>query len=202
MSDADLSPRKAPSQQRSARTVDRIVAAAITVFDDVGYTAATTNEIALEARISIGSLYQYFPNKDALLVEIARRHLATSLVALDAVIADLGPHADLNVVIGKVVDLLVVQHDHDRLHLLIAHEGPRTAELDHELRVAREHMVSGAGRLLEGRIPNSHERLIAAQLMVAILDVAVHDVILRQPPGPLRNIAIEATKSTVAGMVA
>ena len=61
MSDADLSPRKAPSQQRSARTVDRIVDAAVRVFDDVGYGAATTNESALEARVSIGSVYQYFP---------------------------------------------------------------------------------------------------------------------------------------------
>jgi AcrR family transcriptional regulator len=200
VSDADLSPRKAPSQQRSARTVDRIVEAAVRVFDDVGYGAATTNEIALEARVSIGSLYQYFPNKDALLVEIARRHLAFALAAFDALIADLEPHADLNTVIGTVIDLLVGQHERDRLHLLIAHEAPRTSELEHELLTARQHMVDAAARLLKGRIPDSQDRLIAAQLVVAVLDVAVHDVILRQPPGQRRDRCVELTKAAVVGL--
>lgn len=200
MSDADLSPRKAPSQQRSARTVDRIVDAAIIVFDDVGYEAATTNEIARAARVSIGSLYQYFPNKDALLVEIARRHLASSVAAFDALIADSDPHADLNTVIGTVIDLLVGQHERDRLHLLIAHEAARTAELNHELLVARHHMADMAARLLERRIHGSQDRLIAAQLVVAVLDAAVHDVILRQPPGPLRDRCVELTKAAIAGL--
>lgn len=202
MSDADLHPRKAPSQQRSARTVDRILDAAVSVFDDVGYRAATTNEIALEARVSIGSLYQYFPNKDALLVEIARRHIASSLAAFDALIADLEPHADLSAGIEKVIDLLVGQHEHDQLHLLIAHDGPRTTELEQELRQAHQHLVGTADRLLGGWIADPDARLIAAQLMVSILDVAVHEVILRQPPGPQRDIAIEMTKSSVAGIAA
>lgn len=200
LSDAHLSPRKAPGQQRSARTVDRIVNAAITVFDDVGYGAATTNEIAREARVSIGSLYQYFPNKDALLVEIARRHVASAVAAFDALIADLGPQADLNIAIGMVIDLLVGLHERDRLHLLIAHEAPRTAELEHELLTARQHMVDGAARLLKGQVPDRQDRLIAAQLVVAVLDAAVHDVILRQPPGQLRDRCVELTKAAVVGL--
>lgn len=201
MSDADLSPRKAPSQQRSARMVDRIVAAAINVFDEMGYQAASTNEIAREARVSIGSLYQYFPNKDALLVEIARRHIACTLAAFDALVADWEPQADLNVVIGTVLDLLVDQHERDRLHLLIAHEAPRTAELERELLTARQHMVGAAARLMEGRIPAGPDRLIAAQLVVAVLDVAVHDVILRQQPGPARESSIEMTRAAVMALV-
>ncbi len=201
MSDADLSPRKAPSQQRSTQTVDRIVAAAINVFDDVGYQAATTNEIAREARVSVGSLYQYFPNKDALLVEIARRHIACTVAAFDALIADWEPHADLNVVIGAVIDLLVAQHDRDRLHLLIAHEAPRTDELERELLTARQHMVGAAAVLMEGRIPAGPDRLIAAQLVVAVLDVAVHDVILRQQPGLARESSIDMTRAAVLALV-
>lgn len=200
MSDAELNPRKSPRQQRSARTVDRILDAAVRVFDDVGYFDTTTNEIALEARVSIGSLYQYFPNKDALLVAVARRHVAASLLALDAMITDLTPPADIDQVIGRVIDLLVAQHEHDRLHLLIAHQAPRTAELDQELQIARRHMVDIAARLMVERIPATEKRLMAAQLTVATLDVAVHDVILRQPPGPLRDGAIEMTKSAVAGI--
>lgn len=201
MSDADLSPRKAPSQQRSARTVDRIVDAAVSVFDDVGYAAATTNEIAREAGVSIGSLYQYFPNKDALLVAVARRHLASAVAALDALITDIEPQAELNVVIATMVDLLVGQHERDRLHLLIAHEAPRTAELEDELLTARQHMADVAARLLERRIPDRQDRLIAAQLVVAVLDATVHDVILRQPTGPAREACVELTTAAVVGAI-
>lgn len=174
--------------------------AAIRVFDDAGYAATTTNDIALEARVSIGSLYQYFPNKDAVLVEIARRHVASSVAAFDALIADFEPKADPNAAIGKVIDLLVAQHERDRLHLLIAHEAPRTAELERELLTARRHLVDAAARLLEGRLTAGPDRVIAAQLIVAVLDVAVHEVILRQPPGPLRDAAVEMTRATVVAL--
>ena len=65
-----VSPRKIPSQRRSLETVERIVSAAARVFAEEG-VAATTDRIAARAGVSIGSLYQYFPNKDALLLELA-----------------------------------------------------------------------------------------------------------------------------------
>jgi AcrR family transcriptional regulator len=55
--------RKAPSQDRSRQRVERIVAAATDIFAEVGFDAATMEAIAERAGVSIGSLYQYFPNK-------------------------------------------------------------------------------------------------------------------------------------------
>ena len=68
-------PRKQPRQHRSRQTRQRILDAAARVFADHGYAAGTTNRIAERAGLSIGSLYQYFPNKDVILVELMTAHL-------------------------------------------------------------------------------------------------------------------------------
>jgi AcrR family transcriptional regulator len=191
-----LRPRKAPRQQRSARTVDRILTAAARVFDDAGYRDTTTNEIAATAGVSIGSLYQYFPNKDAILVEIARRHIGTLTGAVDTLLDALAG-TPLETVIARVIELLVAQHEQDRMHLLIAHHAPRTPEIDSELQRARDHLICAADRLLEAQIPDRGHRRLTAQMMVAVLDAAIHDVVLRHPAGPERDAAVSLTTSTV-----
>ena len=70
-----LKPRRSPRQERSRETVEAILEAATQVFERHGYAVGTTNRIAERAGVSIGSLYQYFPNKDAIVVELMRRHL-------------------------------------------------------------------------------------------------------------------------------
>lgn len=67
--------RRVPRQARARATASFVLDAAAQVFAERGY-AATTNEIAARAGVSIGSLYQYFADKDALLVALAERHLA------------------------------------------------------------------------------------------------------------------------------
>ncbi|NKE63557.1 TetR/AcrR family transcriptional regulator [Lentzea sp. PSKA42] len=70
-----VEPRRKPRQVRAELTRDRILTAAAHVFSEHGYAAGTTNRIAEQARVSIGSLYQYFPNKDAILAELMVRHI-------------------------------------------------------------------------------------------------------------------------------
>ncbi|KAA9155412.1 TetR/AcrR family transcriptional regulator [Amycolatopsis acidicola] len=83
MDERRLQPRKQPRQVRAELTRQRILDAAAHVFTEHGYAAVTTNRIAERARISIGSLYQYFPNKDAILLELLTRHLAEGRTALE-----------------------------------------------------------------------------------------------------------------------
>jgi AcrR family transcriptional regulator len=70
-----LSPRKRPQQQRSRVTIDTIFEATIQVLLANGLDGITTIQIADKAGVSVGSLYQYFPNKNALLAAIVRRHV-------------------------------------------------------------------------------------------------------------------------------
>jgi AcrR family transcriptional regulator len=83
-STASLSPRKKPQQRRSRDTIETIFEAAIQVLLANGFEKTTTIQIAERAGVSIGSLYQYFPNKRALLSAIVRRHVGG---VVDATIA-------------------------------------------------------------------------------------------------------------------
>lgn len=66
--------RRKPQQARGQRRVNTILDAASEVFSELGYEAATTNIIAIRANTSIGSLYQFFPNKEAILHALTTRY--------------------------------------------------------------------------------------------------------------------------------
>ncbi|MGH8530333.1 MAG: TetR/AcrR family transcriptional regulator [Nevskiales bacterium] len=69
-----LKPRKAPRQNRAQETVEAILQATAQLLDEVGYASLSTNHVAQKAGVSIGSLYQYFPNKEAICAALAERH--------------------------------------------------------------------------------------------------------------------------------
>jgi len=66
-------PRKTPRQARSLATVEVILDATARLLVDEGYEQATTNRIAERAGVSIGSLYQYFPNRESVVAAVAHR---------------------------------------------------------------------------------------------------------------------------------
>jgi AcrR family transcriptional regulator len=70
-----LEPRKSPVQARSAASVEAILVAAIQVLVAIGKERLTTTRVAERAGVSVGTLYQYFPNKSALLQAALKRHL-------------------------------------------------------------------------------------------------------------------------------
>src|SRR5215469_16945245 len=71
-----VSPRKSATQSRSRVTVDALIEATARILVSEGYDRASTNRIARVAGVSIGSLYQYFPNKEALVAAVLDRHAA------------------------------------------------------------------------------------------------------------------------------
>jgi len=70
-----LEPRKLPVQARSTASVDAILEATIQVLLHIGKERLTTTRVALRAGVSVGTLYQYFPNKSALLQAVLKRHM-------------------------------------------------------------------------------------------------------------------------------
>lgn len=83
-SDAEsLTPRKSPVQARAAATVEALHVATIQVLTREGLARCTTTRIAERAGMSVGSLYQYYPNRDALLAGVLERHLDGVAAAVD-----------------------------------------------------------------------------------------------------------------------
>lgn len=89
--DVEITPRKRPTQPRAQATFDALVEACAQLLAEVGYDAVTTNAIADRAGVSIGSLYEYFPSKDAVVAQVAelvtRRVMERLQRQLDALLA-------------------------------------------------------------------------------------------------------------------
>jgi AcrR family transcriptional regulator len=79
-----LKARKTPVQARSTATVEAIFEATIQVILEVGPDRLTTTRVAERAGVSIGTLYQYFPNKDSLLFRVAEQHLSNVALAVES----------------------------------------------------------------------------------------------------------------------
>jgi AcrR family transcriptional regulator len=79
--------RKSPRQARALATVDAIFEAAARIIEEAGTAGLTTNHIAERAGVSVGSLYGYFPNKEAILVAMARRQLDRDRQVIGATLA-------------------------------------------------------------------------------------------------------------------
>ncbi len=82
-------PRKRPRQRRSQQTVAAILEATAHILVTDGYNKLTTNRVAEVAGVSIGSLYQYFPNKQALVLALAEEHLGREIARLSAMTTEL-----------------------------------------------------------------------------------------------------------------
>jgi len=106
---ADSPLRKTPSQTRALRTVDTLFEAATRVLQTEGEAGFTTNRIAERAGFSIGTLYQYFPSKEAIVVALVRRHRERVMRELDtmlerAVDGEYGAEHALRLYLRHIVD--------------------------------------------------------------------------------------------------
>jgi AcrR family transcriptional regulator len=103
--DTPTMPRRAPTQQRSRERVERILEVASALIAATGSDAMRMSEVAENAGISIGSLYQYFPDKGAILRTLAERYNAQGRECIEAELADVRDMAGLRVAFGRLIDI-------------------------------------------------------------------------------------------------
>jgi AcrR family transcriptional regulator len=120
---------RAPRQKRSQETADAIVEAAARVFADVGLEKATTNRIAEVAGVSIGSLYQYFPDKHALLTALVARESHRLEQLLLRIAAELGIDDVPAILRAYTEETLRVFEENSALYTVLLEEVPRFAGL-------------------------------------------------------------------------
>ena len=94
-------PRRKAKQERARETVEIVLDAAARVLVDRGYAIATTNRIARAAGVSVGTLYEYFANKDAVFDALIQRELKALVVAVRS--QELNPDAPVAETISQVI---------------------------------------------------------------------------------------------------
>ena len=175
-----LRPRKNPVQQRAFETRDRILVAAARVFTEHGYAGGTTNRIAEAAGLSVGSLYQYFPNKDAILVELVQAHVASSTEMLAQLFADLpqGLEARVRALVVATIGAHAGEH---RLHQVIFEEAPRPAAVLRQLVDGEQRLVAATVAMLEDDPEvDVGDVELAARIAVTTVESLVHRFIARE----------------------
>jgi len=183
--DRVLQPRKLPSQPRSQATVEAILQAAAQVFERHGYAAGTTNRIAERASVSIGTLYQYFPNKDAILVALARDHLAEGTAALQPHLERLSAGACFGDVLPGIVNAMVSMHTiAPGLHRVLFEETKLPQSFRRELDALEDQLVELAARALtvDARVALGNPQL-TARIVVNTIEALTHRLVLHPPPG-------------------
>lgn len=101
--------RKTPSQSRSTETVEVILEASAQILEKIGLSHFNTNAIALRAGVSIGTLYQFFPNKDAILATLIRRYEEAMFASFEKAFAVMRGRS-LEHSLRKLVRVMVVIH--------------------------------------------------------------------------------------------
>src|SRR5262249_36483269 len=121
-------PRRQPKQRRARQTVDAVLDAAVRGLKREGFNAITTNRIAEGAGVSIGSVYQYFPDKRAIFVALHQRHVDQ----IDRMVeTNLIEHAasSLDDLVRAMVEGMIEAHATDpELHELLLTEVPHRAD--------------------------------------------------------------------------
>jgi len=175
-------PRKRPRQDRSKATVDSILDATARVLVRHGFDGLTTNAVADLAGCSIGSLYQYFPNKEALVAALFERH-AEEMNA--SVLAELTRVANLPLAQAAraVIELTIRAHAIDpALHAVLTEQIPRVGKLARlrNLDGLCHRMVAG---LLAARRDEHAVRDIelGAFILVSTIESIVHRAALLYP---------------------
>ena len=188
--DRRLEPRRKPRQVRAELTRERILAAAAHVFAEHGYAAGTTNRIAEHARISIGSLYQYFPNKDAILAELLVRHLDRGTWT-DTADLDLSPGTLEATVRTFVRDAIDNHRDDPRLLRLMIEEAPVSQELIDTVERHGKQRTAQVRDIIE-RHPDIHvgDPGMAAEIVLFTVEMNTHKF-MAGPTAPVETFENE-----------
>lgn len=175
-------PRKSASQERSRSTVDALLEATARILQKEGYDRASTNRIAEVAGVSIGSLYQYFPSKEALVAAVIDRHAQEiSQVTRDALIKMAA--SPIEVATREFVSVAIEAHRvNPKLHAVLSEQIPRVGRLENIEANVREGYT-----LVRGYFEAHRDELdvadldLAAFVCVTVVEALTHAAVLRRP---------------------
>ncbi len=191
--------RRRPQQSRSRQTVEAVLDAVIRILKREGTDGVTTNRIAEVAGVSIGSVYQYFPDKRAIFAALHDRHAEEMSRLVESAMLDHSSRP-LEAFLRALVIALIDAHRSDpELHELLATEVPHGGGGAHafEGRLRRALQVAFASRTHELPPGCDVERLLFT--IPVVVDALAHGAALRRPSRLSSAAAAEeAVRATLA----
>ncbi len=174
--------------------------AAADEFAEHGFTAATTTSIAARAGVPIGSLYQWFPDKEALLYGIADRHLTEGASIVLGALDHAQAAPDLESAVRVLVEATVEANGGDpRIHRILYREAPRPPELQARLATLEEALTAWVSDELIRRGIAPERSSLRARTLVLTVEALVHELVLDPPAGITQQVAIsEVVTAAVA----
>ncbi|MGY8709545.1 TetR/AcrR family transcriptional regulator [Bradyrhizobium sp. 18BD] len=174
-------PRKNASQERSRATVDALVEATARILVHDGFEKTSTNRIAEVAGVSVGSLYQYFPSKEALVAAVIDRHNEEIMGIVRATLTEV---ADLPVekAVRKLVTVAIEAHlINPKLHRVLAEQIPRTGQLA-DVEAFNREVHNLVRTYLESRRKEMRkiDLDIATFICVSTIESVAHNTVLNQ----------------------
>jgi AcrR family transcriptional regulator len=190
------SARKKPSQRRSRETVRAILVAFTRILIARGYAATTTNEVAKLAGVSIGTLYEYFPHKDALVRELLDAHLAEAEAAIAAFDDEQFRRAlaqPLARSVEQIVSFTVALHaEQPGLHRVLFEEASRLVSVRKRAGKLEQRLTALVAKLLaEHSQASCSDPQLSAYLVVRTVDALVHGWVTRSKTAPLDATALQ-----------
>ncbi len=175
-------PRKLPKQARSKATVDAILTAAARILVRDGFDKASTNRIAEVAGVSIGSLYQYFPSKDAIVAALMQRHVDDTIESVSEEFERVAA-MPLRDAAQSMVDLMLEAHAVDpELHRALMEQVPHGHTLDHAVAIEQQ-FVDLARAWLEAHADEVRPGNLALRAFVCVraVEALTHGAVLHGP---------------------
>jgi len=175
-------PRKQASQQRSRATVDALIEATARILVREGFDAASTNRIAEQAGVSVGSLYQYFPGKEALVAAVIDRHHRELMQVVRGALAEVASDP-IEEAVRKLVAVAIKAHRVDpKLHRVLTEQIPRTGRLEKVETFSRENYALFRAYLERHRDEVRAVDLgLAAFVCVTSIEALTHSAVLHHP---------------------
>ncbi|HEY8461157.1 MAG TPA: TetR/AcrR family transcriptional regulator [Blastocatellia bacterium] len=175
-------PRKHASQERSRATVDALIEATARILVREGYDRASTNRIAEEAGVSVGSLYQYYPGKEALVAAVIDRHNQEIMQVVRGALAEVASQP-IEKAVRRLVTVAIEAHRiAPKLHRVLAEQIPRTGRLEN-LEVFNREIYALFRAYLEGRRDEIRmvDLELAAFVCVTSIEALAHTAVLHRP---------------------
>ena len=174
-------PRKNASQERSRLTVDALLEATARILVREGFDKASTNRIAEVAGVSVGSLYQYFPSKEALVAALIDRHNRQVMQAIQGELAD-ALKLSMEEAVRRLVSIAVKAHRVDpKLHRALTEQIPRVGRLENVEFFNRQYYVLFENYLKSRRGELSVTDLgLAAFVCVTSIEALTHTAVLHR----------------------